>query len=167
VLEGRAGVREHGEMALAPVTPDDVDDVRAFLRDADLTLAGLDAPSVRLWVDRDADGVIVGSTGFELSRDGAHALIRSVAVSDGRRAAGAGTRLARFALAEAEAAGATRAWLFSRRSGPFWQKLGFVAADRHELAAVLPETQQVRLFVETGQLEREVAWSRELGGSVG
>jgi N-acetylglutamate synthase-like GNAT family acetyltransferase len=137
-------------MALAPVTPDDIDDVRLFLHEADLTLAGLDAPSVRLWVDRDAEGVIVGSTGFELSLDGAHALIRSVAVTDGRRAAGA-----------------TRTWLFSRRSGPFWQKLGFVEADRDELAAVLPETQQVRLFVETGQLEREVAWSRELRGSVG
>ena len=59
----------------------------------------------------------------------------------------------------AREAGVERAWLFSRRSGPFWQKLGFMAADRDELAAALADTHQVRLFVETGQLGREVAWS--------
>lgn len=149
-------------MALSPVGPSDVDDVRAFLVEADLTLAGLDAEGVRLWVDRDDHGEIVGSTGFELSRDGRDALIRSVAVSGRRRSGGEGTRLARFALTEAASAGATRAWLFSRRSGPFWQTLGFAPADRHELAAALPDAEQVRLFVETGQLEREVAWSRDL-----
>jgi N-acetylglutamate synthase-like GNAT family acetyltransferase len=139
-----------------------VDDVRAFLAAVDLTLSGLSSPDVRLWIDRDRDRAIVGCTGFELSRDGQHVLIRSVAVAPGLRAAGAGSRLARHALDEARAAGAARAWLFSRRSGPFWQKLGFEAADRDELAAALGDTAQVRLFVETGQLGREVAWSRAL-----
>ncbi|MBT2503562.1 GNAT family N-acetyltransferase [Curtobacterium sp. ISL-83] len=149
-------------MSPRPVTGADVDDVRAFLQAADLTIAGLDAPTTRLWIDRDAGGAIVGSTGFELSADGRHALIRSVAVPSDRRAAGAGTRLARFALEQAARSGARRAWLFSRRSGPFWQRLGFVAADRGELASVLAGTEQVRLFTETGQLEREVAWARDL-----
>ncbi|RPE74732.1 N-acetylglutamate synthase-like GNAT family acetyltransferase [Curtobacterium sp. PhB137] len=149
-------------MAYSPVTNDDVLELRAFLSEADLTIAGLDSTAVRLWVERDHDGNIVGSTGYEASTDGADVLIRSVAVSSGRRTAGAGTRLARFALEEAASSGATRAWLFSRRSGPFWQKIGFGRADRDELAAVLSDTQQVRLFTETGQLEREVAWMREL-----
>ncbi|WP_344756491.1 GNAT family N-acetyltransferase [Gryllotalpicola koreensis] len=142
---------------------DDVDDLRGFLRDVDLTLAGLDEPTVQLWVERNADDDIIGSTGFELSADRKHALIRSVAVAPQHRAAGAGSRLARYAMDQAYAAGATRAWLFSRRSGPFWQKLGFMSADRDELAAALPDAHQVRLFVESGQLEREVAWSRTLG----
>jgi hypothetical protein len=63
---------------------------------------------------------------------------------------------------QAWVAGATRAWLFSRRSGPFWEKLGFIGADRDELAQALPHAHQVRLFVKTGQLQREVAWSRTL-----
>jgi N-acetylglutamate synthase-like GNAT family acetyltransferase len=63
---------------------------------------------------------------------------------------------------EARAAGAGRAWLFSRRSGPFWQKLGFALADRDELAAALPDAHQVVLFAQSGQLDREVAWSRAL-----
>lgn len=146
------------------VSPSDLDSLRDFLIEADLTLAGLDAPSVRLWVERDDAGSLVGSTGYELSDDGRDALIRSVAVAPARRGSGAGTRLARHALAAATADGATRAWLFSRRSGPFWQRLDFQAADRYELAAALPGAHQVRLFTDSGRLDREIAWSRPLGG---
>ncbi|WP_338054641.1 GNAT family N-acetyltransferase [Subtercola vilae] len=98
---------------------------------------------MNLWVERDADNEIIGSTGFELSNDRKHALIRSVAVAPQRRAAGAGSRLARYAMGQASRMGAMRAWLFSRRSGPFWQQLGFAGADLYELAAALPETHQV------------------------
>jgi len=140
----------------------DVDAVRDFLAACDLTVAGLDAPAVRLWVLRDAHGTVTGTTGYETGPDGRHALLRSVAVGPSLCGSGTGTALARFALAEAHAAGAERAWLFSRRSGPFWQGLGFDPADRDELATVLRGTTQVELFRATGQLEREVAWSRPL-----
>lgn len=90
------------------MTNDDVQELRAFLSEADRTIAGLDSTAVRVWVERDQDGEIVGSTGYETSTDGADVLIRSVAVSSTRRAAGAGTRLARFALEEAARLGATR-----------------------------------------------------------
>ena len=60
------GDREGG--VLRRVEPADVARARDFLREADLTLAGLDSPAVRLWVEHD-DGQIVGSTGFELSAD--------------------------------------------------------------------------------------------------
>ncbi len=65
-------------------------------------------------------------------------------------------------MGQAASAGAARAWLFSRRSGPFWQGLGFDPADRDDLATVLAGTTQVDLFRRTGQLAREVAWSRPL-----
>jgi N-acetylglutamate synthase-like GNAT family acetyltransferase len=149
-------------MPFEPVTPTDVGVLREFLSEVDLTLAGLDAPTVSLWLERDANGCIIGSTGYEMSADGTHALIRSVAVAPSQRAVGAGSRLAKFALTDAASRGAARAWLFSRRSGPFWQKLGFQPADRHELAIAFSQTHQVQLFVESGQLERELAWSRQL-----
>ena len=143
--------------------PQDLDEVTAFLQIADLTLSGLDSPTVRLWTARDAEtGRIVASTGYERSDDNEHVLIRSVAVDPALRGLGMGLRLARFALDRAAESGATRAWLFSRRSGPFWQKVGFDSADRNELAIALKSTHQVRLFTETGQLQREVAWSRLL-----
>ena len=147
---------------LARVDDSDLPELLDFLTTADLTLSGLDSPSVRLWIARDASGEIAASTGFELSDAGSDALIRSVAVSPGTRGMGWGLELATFALEQAAAAGATGAWLFSRRSGAFWQKLGFEQADRDELAHVLASTHQVRLFDETGQLAREVAWFRRL-----
>jgi N-acetylglutamate synthase-like GNAT family acetyltransferase len=140
----------------------DVDALTAFLSEVDLTLSGLDAPSVRLWIERDETGAIVGSTGYEVSGDGRHALIRSVAVSSAQRSRGRGSALAMFALKRAAEEGATVAWLFSRRSGAFWQGLGFESADRGELARALADTHQVRLFEQTGQLGREVAWRRVL-----
>ncbi|MDQ1136169.1 N-acetylglutamate synthase-like GNAT family acetyltransferase [Microbacterium sp. SORGH_AS 1204] len=143
----------------------DVEALTAFLNDVDLTVSGLGAPSVRLWIERDESGAIAGSTGYEISTDGRHALIRSVAVVRAQRSHGRGTALARFALERAKEAGVTRAWLFSRRSGPFWQSLGFEPADRDELARALADTHQVRLFQQTGQLDREVAWSRLLLGA--
>ena len=148
---------------LTPTTPQDLDEVTEFLRLADLTLSGLNSPSVRLWTSRDAEtGRIVASTGYERSDDNHHVLIRSVAVDPALRGRGKGLELARFALDRADESGATRAWLFSRRSGPFWHKVGFVSVDRNELAIALASTHQVRLFTESGQLQREVAWSRLL-----
>lgn len=151
-----------GRMELEPVRAGEVAALTAFLTRADLTLSGLDAPTVRLWLQRDDRGEVVGSTGYEISTDRLHALIRSVAVSPSQRSKGQGTELARFALERAADEGATTAWLFSRRSGPFWQSLGFDAADRNDLAAALANTHQVRLFRSTGQLDRESAWSRPL-----
>ena len=142
---------------------DDVADLIDFLSAADLTLSGLDSPSVHLWIARNpTDGTVCASTGFEQSDNGRHVLIRSVAVAHEVRSQGLGLTLARFALEEARNAGAEHAWLFSRRSGPFWQKLGFSSADKFELARVLASTHQVQLFTESGQLSREVAWSRQL-----
>lgn len=140
----------------------DVGDLTDFLREVDLTVSGLDASSVRLWLERGDEGTIVASTGYEISEDGRHALIRSVAVRPSHRSRGRGAELARFALERARDEGADRTWLFSRRSGPFWQGLDFAPADRDELADVLTHSAQVRLFRETGQLDQEIAWSRSL-----
>jgi N-acetylglutamate synthase-like GNAT family acetyltransferase len=145
-----------------PVDPSGVAGLRDFLAEADLTTSGLDAPGARYWVVRDERGHLVGSTGFELSPTASDALIRSVAVASDARAAGLGSELARFAIDAARAAGASRAWLFSRRSGPFWQKLGFERVPTDALADALGETTQLALFTRTGQLAREVGWMRTL-----
>jgi len=149
-------------LLLTATAPDDAAELATFLSGVDLTTAGLDDPAVRLWVQRDAAGALVASTGFELSKNGRHALIRSVAVDPAKRSKGRGSELATFALDRARESGAATAWLFSRRSGPFWQKLGFESADRNALAGALADSHQVRAFTESGQLAREVAWSRSL-----
>ncbi|WP_295789904.1 GNAT family N-acetyltransferase [uncultured Microbacterium sp.] len=143
-------------------TEGDLPAITTFLSDADLTVSGLESPSVRLWVRRDQTGAIRGTTGFELSGDRRHALVRSVAVDARDRGRGWGRALAFLALDRAAEDGARTAWLFSRRSGPFWRSLGFEIVDRDLLAESLGDTSQVRLFLRTGQFEREVAWSRAL-----
>lgn len=148
--------------SLAPVTQGDIPELVAFLREVDLTRSGVEASTVRLWIERDRSGAITASTGFELSEDWQHALIRSVAVTPSARREGHGSRLATYALARACEAEARNAWLFSRRSGPFWEKLGFQHADRDDLARVLSNTQQVGLFAKSGQLGQEIAWYRAL-----
>jgi len=150
---------------LVTTAPNDIADVVAFLSLVDLTVSGMDATTLRLWLVRAGSGEVVGTTGYELSDDGRHALIRSVAVHPDHRAAGFGSRLARVALDRAAEEGARTAWLFSRRSGPFWRGLGFAPAERGDLAAALAGTQQVQLFRRTGQLHTEVAWRRALTAS--
>ena len=86
-------------MPLERCRPADVTALTVFLRRVDLTLSGLDEPGVRLWIERDPDGRVVGSTGYEVSADSTHALIRSVAVDPECRSRGRGGELARFALA--------------------------------------------------------------------
>lgn len=149
-------------MELLPYRREDEADLIRFLTRADLTLSGLDGVGIRIWIDRGDDGAIRGTTGYELSDDRRHALIRSVAIDPSGRREGRGTMLARAALARATADGARTAWLFSRRSGPFWQRLGFQPADRDELAHRLSNTHQVALFRRTGKLDHEIAWSRPL-----
>ncbi len=147
-------------LSLVAAKPADQSDLTAFLTRVDLTTTGLEDPSVRIWLQLDADGRIEATTGFELS--GHDALIRSVAVHPSLRGTRLGTALARFALDRAAESGATRAWLFSRRSGPFWMRLGFEQADPDELARALAETRQVAAFAASGQLAREIAYSRSL-----
>ena len=147
-------------LSLIPAQPADSSDLAAFLARVDLTTVGLDDPASRIWLQLDADGRIEATTGFEIA--GTDALIRSVAVHPSLRGTRLGTTLALFALDRAADAGATRAWLFSRRSGPFWLRLGFEPADRDELASALAETHQVKAFTASGQFVHEVAYSRPL-----
>jgi N-acetylglutamate synthase-like GNAT family acetyltransferase len=143
-----------------PATRGDAFELAEFLRSVDLTVSGIGEPELHAWVDLDVDGRIVGCTGFELEGD--QALLRSVAVHPALRHSGRGTELARFAIRKAVESGATRAWLFSRRSGPFWENMGFGPSDVDELANALPTSHQVRAFTESGQLRYESAWSRSL-----
>ena len=146
----------------APLHAESADafELTEFLRAADLTTSGIGETGVHLWVDLDTDGRIIATTGFELEGD--NALLRGVAVAPSLRGRGRGTELAQFALDQARSAGATRAWLFSRRSGAFWKRLGFQPADAAELALALASTHQVRALDASHQLRYETAWSRSL-----
>jgi N-acetylglutamate synthase-like GNAT family acetyltransferase len=147
---------------LSSMTAGDVPALRQFLARAGLTFGGLDTPAVRLWMLRDAEGVVQGTACYEASNDGSDVLIRSVAVDHRLRGSGIGSRLAQFTLDEASRRGARRAWLFSGPSGPFWQRLGFAPTDLASISGALPHTHQIRLFEGTGQLHRKKPWFKSL-----
>ena len=143
-----------------PVSRGDAYELTEFLRSVDLPGDGIGEPDIRMWIDLDVDGRIVGSTGFEMT--GSDVLLRGVAVHPSLRGFGRGSELARFAFDEATALGARRAWILSRRWAPFLDTLGFEPADTAELAAALASTHQVRALSESRQLRYETAWSRPL-----
>lgn len=117
---------------LTPASAADTAALTEFLSGVDLTVSGLDSPSVRIWTERDNRGEIIATTGFELSADNQHALVRSVAVHPSVQRTGAGTKLATFALARADEKGAERAWLFSRSSGQLAQEVAWSKSLRAE-----------------------------------
>ena len=143
-----------------PFAHGDAFELTEFLRSVDLTASGVGGPDIHLWVDLDADGRIVGSTGFEVR--GQDALVRCLAVHPSLRGAGRGTELARFAIEQAESLGARRAWVLSRRWAPFWAAFGFEPASTGDLASALADTHQVRALTESRLLRYETAWSRPL-----
>ena len=53
-------------------------------------------------------------------------------------------------------------WAVTPTEFPHAGRLPIPEADREEDTLIVPYAHQVRLFVQTGQLQREVAWSRTL-----
>jgi N-acetylglutamate synthase-like GNAT family acetyltransferase len=143
-----------------PVSRGDAFELKEFLLAADLSVDGIGEPEVHVWVDLDADGRIVGSTGFEL--DGQDALLRGIAVHSTLADTGRRIELARFALDRATSIGATRAWLLGRRAGALWQQLGFEPANIADLEEALASTHPVRSLAASSQLAYQTAWSRPL-----
>ncbi len=137
----------------------DVPAVRACLVASGLSTAGVGADDVRLAVLEDRQGRIVGVTGFE--GGGPDALLRSVAVAPALRRHGLGRMLAEAACERAAALpDVERLWVLDAGSGAFWQRLGFRLVPTTELMAALPHAWQVVALVESGDIERQIAWTR-------
>lgn len=146
---------------LRTATGADVPAVRACLEASGLSTAGVGADDVRIAVLEDRKGRIVGVTGFEVG--GAEALVRSVAVAPTLRRHGLGRMLAEAACERAAAVpGVERLWVLDAASGAFWQRLGFRLVPTADLVVALPHTWQVVALVESGGIERQIAWTRSV-----
>jgi amino-acid N-acetyltransferase len=113
---------------IAPATRADLAAIRDLLRASALPLDGLDAHIATTLAARDGTRV-VGCAAVELY-DGA-ALLRSVAVAEGRRGIGLGRRLTEAALDLARGRGARAAYLLTTTAGDYFPRCGFrpVARD--------------------------------------
>jgi len=123
-----------------------------------LTLAGLSAhavlaPGTRYWLAETADRQTIGAIGMELGSNAVLLRYRNKGIS---------TALLQETLREAQAAGCSRAYLFSTGAGAYWTRQGFHEVPVPELVAALPDAPQVRRYRALGWLETEVAWRRDL-----
>lgn len=141
------------------MAPEHVEQAQALLRRSRLSAEGMDDASSRYWVTLEGDRVVAVAG---LEGTGGNVLLRSVAVAPRLQGRGTGSRLIREVLAQARAAGARRAYLFSTGAAAFWAVLGFKEVPVPELVAALPDAPLVRLYGERGWLESEVAWVLDL-----
>jgi N-acetylglutamate synthase-like GNAT family acetyltransferase len=131
-----------------------------LVRQVDLLGDDILAPNTRYWVAEENNHILVGSVGLELGVDSA--LLRSVAVLPGFRNIGLGRNLVNVAMTYAKKIGCKRIFLFSMRSGKYWQKLGFQKTPVDELVQSLPDIPQVLKFTSIGKLAIETAWKKDL-----
>ncbi|QIN80341.1 GNAT family N-acetyltransferase [Rubrobacter marinus] len=113
---------------VGPARGEDLTEILALLEGSGLPREGLEGhPAL---VAREGERV-VGSAALELY--GSSALLRSVAVADGRRGEGLGGRLTREALALARERGARRAYLLTQTADGFFPRFGFRPVPRPEV----------------------------------
>ena len=108
---------------------EDWDGVSALLAEA--KLVGLDQTAQfgpQYAVALDSAGTIVGVAGYE--RYGADILLRSVAVTKGRRSAGIGAQLTEDRLAHARESGCSKAYLLTDTAAGYWVRQGFDVVER-------------------------------------
>ena len=116
-------------IVLRPAGPGDLEAVRALVRDAKLPLDGLEAQFGDAYVVAvRREGRIVGTAGMEVHGD--CGLLRSAVVAPPLRGLGLGEALTNDRLAWARVRGLRSVWLLTTTAADFFDRFGFVQADR-------------------------------------
>ena len=106
-------------------------EVRGLLLRAGLPTEGLEQQFPGAFVVAARQAELVGAAGLE--RYGELALLRSVVVAELCRGTGVGRRLVRDRLNAATTAGIRRVFLLTTTAGIYFERLGFVPAQRAEV----------------------------------
>lgn len=108
------------------------------------------------WIACEGTGQPIGCIGLE--HDDGASLLRSAAVMPAYQGMGNGIALAQTAIQCARDRGDRSVYLFSSKTGRYWEQFGFIPVSVWELAEALPSTPQVRSGIERGWLSDEIAW---------
>jgi amino-acid N-acetyltransferase len=140
-------------------TEADLDSVREVLTAVGLsTLEVLDSGSY-YWVACQGS-ILVGTCGLEV--EGTNGLVRSVAVAANQRTCGIGRALVERCVAFARSQGIDQLYLFSKDTGSYFLKLGWMEVSVKSAAAVLKTTPQVRRYERLGWYADERAFVQPL-----
>ena len=131
-----------------------------LLETVDLMTQDVLAPGTRFWLAYNEQGKLVGCAGMEFGEDAV--LLRNVAILPEFRKQGWGNLLVEHVLSYARGQGYKAVYLFSVRSGGYWQKSGFREVAVEELEQAIPEAYQVQHFKRIGKLANEHAWRKDL-----
>lgn len=118
-------------MKIGPATARDYPGIEALLREHRLPEAGL-LPHLDTTLVAREGARVIGSAALELYDR--CALLRSVAVTGGKRRTGLGRALTEAALALARARGVRTVYLLTETAAPFFSRLGFRETPRSSVA---------------------------------
>ncbi|WP_298015628.1 arsenic resistance N-acetyltransferase ArsN2 [uncultured Castellaniella sp.] len=124
-----------------PIAGDDPGFVAALL-DAGLPVDDLAEVGRAFYAYRMRSGRLIGYGGFE--RYGRDALLRSIVVPSADRRQGIGRNLLNLLQQRAYDQGARQSWLLTEAAAPFFERLGFKAADRADAPQTILATRQAR-----------------------
>ena len=111
---------------------DDLPEVLALLREADLASAGV-ADAFSDFFVAEQDGRLIGAAGLEIY--GPSALLRSVVVEDEWRGSGVGRRLIDTALEQARTRGIEDVFLLTTTAEHYFPRFGFACVSREAVGA--------------------------------
>jgi amino-acid N-acetyltransferase len=126
---------------LRPARPSDRPAVDRLLSDAELPLAGLDDPNIKLWVAVE-DGSVVGAIGYEVH--GRSGLLRSLIVDPRQRGKGLGKRLIHHGLRQMKKEGVSAAYGLTTTIPDLLAKLGWQEVPRPRLPTELSASQELQ-----------------------
>jgi N-acetylglutamate synthase-like GNAT family acetyltransferase len=140
--------------------PQDIKALTQILETVDLKTQDVLAPGTQFWLAHEKQGQMVGCAGMEFGETAV--LLRNVAILPEFRKQGLGEELVEHALTYAQNQGYKAVYLFSVRSGGYWQRMGFREVTVDELVNALPESYQVWHFMRIGKLANEHAWRKDI-----
>lgn len=148
---------EADSLILEPLPGDDIDELAATLREAELPhhdLAGL----TKRFFCASIGGEIVGYVGLEIS--GVDALLRSAVIFSRARHRGHGRAMVDRLLRLAADYGIQRVWLLTTTAPGFFARLGFADVDRATVPATIAASEEFALYA----CADAVCMVRELAG---
>lgn len=130
--------------------------IRSLLRSAHLPVDDLDRAAIEFWTARHA-GELVGVVGVE--RLDNYGLLRSLAVSAGRRGSGLGQALVRVAEEHARARGLAGLVLLTTTAATFFARRGYVVIPRADAPEAVKRSAEFASICPASAVCMEKSWS--------
>lgn len=135
---------EAESLILEPLPGDDIDELAATLRDAELPHHDLGGGLTKRFFCASVGGEIVGYVGLEIA--GNDALLRSAVIFSRARHRGHGRVMVDQLLRLASDYGIERVWLLTTTATGFFAKLGFADVNRATVPAALAASEEFSLY---------------------